>query len=351
MSNKTTRHIKAAVFAAAFLAFSHLSDAQDVHIAVPDITPPSGADTVSVVFIGDVMMHSRQLGYDSREFLGRIEPLLSGADIAVANAEFTMAGPPYTGYPRFSSPDDYACDICRNGVDVLMVANNHILDKGSAGFRRTLDKMPCPFTGAGRDAAEFAERNPLIVPCKGMRIAFVNFTYGTNLGGESLWPKVNRMDKDAISAQIARARERGADFIIALPHWGVEYSLVHNRSQEEWAVFLKEQGVDAVIGAHPHVVQDTCFIGSIPVVYSMGNAISNMSAPNTQLGLAVVLRMVCHNPSGARSLLRPELHFLWCSLPGEIGDNYLVVEAEDHVSDHPRMKQTLERVKEKTGIE
>ena len=304
-----------------------------------------------MVFIGDVMMHSRQLGYDSREFLSRIEPLLSGSDIAVANAEFTMAGPPYTGYPRFSSPDSYADDICRSGVDVLTVANNHILDKGSAGLMRTLDKMPCPFTGAGRDAGEFADVNPLIIPCKGMRIALVNFTYGTNLGGESQWPKVSRMDKASVSAQVARARERGADFIIALPHWGTEYKLVHDASQEEWAVFLMEEGVDAVVGAHPHVVQDTCFIGGKPVFYSMGNAVSNMSAPNTQLGLAVVLRMVNHRPSGARSMLRPELHFLWCSLPGEIGGNYLVVEAEDYISGHPKIKQTLERVKEKTGIE
>lgn len=313
-----------------------------------------------MTFIGDVMMHSAQLRYDSSAFLAELEPLFAGADISVANAEFTMAGPPYTGYPAFSSPDDYAANVAGNGVDVLLTANNHILDKGSAGMRRTLDLLPVPFTGSGRDSSEFASLNPLVLCCKGLRIALVNFTYGTNLGATAEWPLVNRMNRDRIRAQIARARRVGADFVIALPHWGVEYRLNPCEEQVAWAEFLVENGVDAIIGGHPHVVQDTTFMKGVPVVYSMGNAVSNMSAPNTRLALAVVLRMTSERPFGRKELLRPELHFLWCTLPGRLTQGYCTIEVDRYLdkrnlwinpSDWDEMVGTLERVKAQTGIE
>ena len=93
------------------------------------------------------MMHSRQLQYDHSLFLKDLAPLLSEADLAIANAEFTLAGPPYTGYPAFSAPDGYKNSILDAGVDVLLTANNHILDRGSAGLERTLKQYDC-FAGS-----------------------------------------------------------------------------------------------------------------------------------------------------------------------------------------------------------
>ena len=330
-------------------------------MAIPPVpVPETTVDTVTMVFIGDVMMHSGQLRYDSSDFLAELGPLLSGADISVANAEFTMAGPPYTGYPAFSAPDDYASNVTEHGVDVLLTANNHILDKGSAGMRRTLDILPVPFTGSGRDGGEFESLNPLVLSCKGLRIALVNFTYGTNMVATSAWPAVNYMNRERISAQIARARKAGADFVIALPHWGTEYRLNPDGEQLRWADFLVECGVDAIVGAHPHVVQDTTFIKGVPVIYSMGNAVSNMSAPNTRLELAVVLRMTNERPFGKKELLRPELRFLWCTLPGRLKRTYCTIEVDKYLdkrnmwltpSDWDDMVATLGRVKAQTGIE
>ena len=108
-------------------------------------------DTISMVFIGDVMMHTKQLSYDHSGFLSEIAPLLSDADVAVAGMEFTLAGKPYTGYPAFSAPDSYLQSIKDAGVDVLLAANNHILDKGAAGLERTLGIYEGEqFAGAGR---------------------------------------------------------------------------------------------------------------------------------------------------------------------------------------------------------
>lgn len=317
-------------------------------------------DTISMVFIGDVMMHTKQLSYDHSGFLSEIAPLLSDADVAVAGMEFTLAGKPYTGYPAFSAPDSYLQSIKDAGVDVLLAANNHILDKGAAGLERTLGIYEGEqFAGAGRDSIEFDRHNPLIISCKGARIALVNFTYGTNLDSDSPWPKVSRMHKAEIATQFERARRRGADFVIALPHWGTEYRLLHDKSQEEWAHWLASQGADAIVGAHPHVVQDTCNIDGVPVIYSMGNAVSNMSAPNTQLELAVELRLIFNRLTGEGRVAEPVLHFLWCSRPGGKGLNYNTILINDNLqnqqawlnpSDWRNMFSTLERVRKTTGI-
>lgn len=317
-------------------------------------------DTVSLAFIGDVMMHSPQLRYDHGGFLRDIAPLLSEADFAVAGMEFTLAGQPYTGYPAFSAPDSYLNSIKDAGVDILLTANNHILDKGDAGLERTLRQYEGSIhTGTGRDSLEYYRNNPLIISCKRARIALINFTYGTNLPGRSAWPKVSRMDKAEIARQFAEARRRGADFIIVLPHWGTEYRLKHDASQEEWARWLVGQGADAIVGAHPHVVQDTCHIAGVPVIYSMGNAVSNMSAPNTQLGLAVTLDLVFNPLSGETRVEEPQLHFLWCSRPGGKSGNYNTILVDKYLNhkelwsnpaDWRNMMSTLERVRKTTGI-
>ena len=298
------------------------------------------------------MMHARQLQYDHSHFLDDLKPLLSGADLAIANAEFTLAGPPFTGYPAFSAPDGYLTSILDAGVDVLMTANNHILDRGSEGLERTL-KQYTVFTGSGLDETQYRRNNPLIVTVKGIRIALVNFTYGTNLGSSSAYPRVSLMKREEIGRQMKRAREL-ADFVIVLPHWGNEYELLHSPSQEDWAGWLVEQGADAIVGAHPHVVQDTTHINGVPVLYSLGNAVSNMSAVNTRLELAAVLRIT------RGRILGPELHFLWCTLPGKKTEGYRTVVVEEQLgrrddwldkTDYDNMTETLARVRKVTGIE
>ena len=217
-------------------------------------------DTLTIVLIGDVMMHARQLDYDCRTFLEPIRSRLEAADIAIANMEFTLAGAPYSGYPAFSAPDAYADYVADCGVDVFLMANNHILDKGRTGLQRTLGKYRAMdrirFAGAAETPQEDSLAFPLMLTAKGLRIALINTTYGTNTGDPSGWPKVHTEDKAEIAAAVRRARNLGADWIIALPHWGLEYQLKHAAGQEKMARWLHDAGVDAVIGAHPHVVQD-----------------------------------------------------------------------------------------------
>ena len=325
-------------------------------------------DTVTVRLIGDVMMHMPQLRHDYAEFFSRIAAPMRAADLAVANMEFTLAGPPYTGYPCFSAPDAYAWTACETlGLDLMLTANNHITDKGRAGLERTLeiydairDSLGVRQTGSARSPEEEAAQMPAILTAKGLTIAFVNFTYGTNLDPTPYeWPRPGRMDREAVAAQIARAKAQKADFIVALPHWGEEYHLRHSKEQADWAAWLAGEGVDVVVGAHPHVVQDSTHIGAVPVIYSMGNAVSNMSKENTRLELMVTLRFTRDDWSGRKRMLEPELRFLWCTLPGKLIPGYATLFVDEWTghrsewrdkTDYDEMLRTLERVKAGTGI-
>ena len=126
-----------------------------------------------------------------------------------------------------------------------------------------------------------------------------------------------------------------------------------------WVMPMHGQGVDAVVGAHPHVVQDTSRIGGMPVVYSMGNAVSNMSKENTRLELMVTLRFTHDDWSGRKRMLEPELRFMWCCLPGCLIPGYATLFVDEwegrraawrQPSDYDEMMRTVERVRAGTGI-
>ena len=351
-----------------FLVFALLpvrSAAQDFH-SLPQARPIK-TDTLSLFIIGDVMMHSAQFGYDHRKFLKNVSHRMRGADICIANMELTLGGKPYSGYPAFSSPEyiaEYLAGEC--GADIRLTSNNHIMDRGSSGLERTLkiysslrDSTGTVYTGSALSPEDRESNFPLTFRRKGIKIAIINCTYGTNARGSEDWPRTEYMDRENLGAAFRRARESGADFIVALPHWGVEYSLRHSPEQEKWAEWMTGQGADIIVGTHPHVVQDTAHIGKVPVIYSLGNAVSNMSAPNTRLELAVSLSFTKDIVTGSATMLEPRLHFMWCCLPGRLTDSYSTVFVDEWLSrrnawilpaDHDNMTATLRRVTASTGI-
>ena len=316
--------------------------------------PPE--DTLTLYAVGDIMSHGAVIrdaaknGYEG--FFKHIEKDIQGADIAVGNMEFPLAGKPWSGYPNFSGPDAYAAYLSRVGFDVLLSANNHILDKGSAGAERTVRELEAQnirYTGMAANAQKDTLLNPLILSLKGIRIAFVNFTYGTNLGSSKAWPKVQRMDTLSLKPVMERARNQ-ADLILVFPHWGIEYAQKHSARQEETARWLIAQGAHAIVGAHPHVVQDVQWIDGVPVFYSLGNALSNQNDPPARLEAALTLRFVLRLGEPPR-LLEPRLDFLWCTKPGMVEDSFSAVPVslpESYwkvPSDYSLMKSTLNAIR------
>ena len=287
-------------------------------------------DTVSLFIVGDIMSHravsksAEEFGFSS--FFKHLQDRIDKADLAIGNMEFPLAGKPYTGYPAFSGPDAYAQYLSDVGFDVFLTANNHILDKGTAGLRRTIDVLEQKgliYTGVARDERADTLLNPLLLHVRGLRIAVINFTYGTNTGPWDPWPKVNYMRKKDILPMLKRGRE-AADLVLVFPHWGTEYQLHHDKQQEDMARWLVENGADVIVGAHPHVIQDVGYVGESLVVYSLGNALSNQNDLNSRLELALTLRVVLEEDQSPR-LLEPLFEYIWCTKPGMVEDSYAAV--------------------------
>lgn len=271
--------------------------------------PLCAQETLSLLFAGDAMGHDPQFQwaynpqtdtYNYEPNFRYVMPYINKSDLAIVNLEVTLGGKPYSGYPTFSTPDSYKDALVNCGFDVIELANNHILDRGKRGLERTLDKVAdCPNVGAYRDSADRAERYPLILELQGLRIALFNVTYGTN-GFFPVKPNiVNYIDTAQIAADLLSLEGKDIDMKIMSIHWGDEYVTKAIPKQRELARWLANQGFDLIIGGHPHVVEDAEYLTvtrvrdnkevqvQVPVLYSLGNLISNQRRLNTNGGIMV----------------------------------------------------------------
>ncbi|MDE5677288.1 CapA family protein [Phocaeicola sp.] len=289
----------------------------------------SAQDHISLLFVGDLMQHQAQIdaarqgdGYCYDDCFRHVRAEISKADIAVGNLEVTLGGAPYHGYPVFSAPDEYLFAIKEAGFDVLLTANNHCLDKRKTGLERTirmLDSLNISHVGTYRNKEERHANYPLLIDKNGFRIALLNYTYGTNGIKPDAPNVVNYIDKEQIKEDILDARRKFPDVIIACMHWGVEYRSFPERSERDLADWLISQGVDHVIGSHPHVLQPM-EIKKNPrtparhvVVYSLGNFISNMSKEKTDGGAMV--RLDLQRVFRITRLVDCEYALIWTSRP------------------------------------
>jgi poly-gamma-glutamate synthesis protein (capsule biosynthesis protein) len=242
-------------------------------------------------------------GYDYKPCFQYLRPYLQQADIVIGNLEVTFAGEPYKGYPAFSSPDELADALDWAGFDILVNANNHALDRGRKGLERTLDVLnqkEIIQTGTFANPDNRSLSYPLIVEKKGIRIALLNYTYGTNGIKDRPPAIVNRIDRTLISEDLRKAKTAEPDFILVSIHWGNEYQLAESPEQRELAGFLFENGAHAIIGSHPHVVQPIRGEGSGNlVVYSMGNLISNQRNRGRDGGILLEMELIKKNADTA----------------------------------------------------
>ncbi len=265
-------------------------------------------DSASMVWVGDAMQHQAQLSsarnasddsYSYAHYFDSIADYIASADYAVANLETPLGGAPFTGYPAFCAPDSYAEALRDVGFDLLLCANNHILDRRDRGLHRTittLDSLSIPHTGIYHDTHHRSQSSPMIVDVGGFKVAILNYTYGTNgftVQGEAI---VDYIDRQLMASDVAEARNLGAELVAVAVHWGEEYHLLPSRSQQSLAGYLKELGVDMIIGSHPHVVQpmelSTDSTGQRQfLIYSLGNFISAMRTVDTRGGAMVRLHL------------------------------------------------------------
>lgn len=272
--------------------------------------------TATIVSIGDTLVHSQNFKdaydsetgiYDFSSFFKYITNHFDGT-VNVGNCEATFAGAKkgYSGYPTFNSPEHLAVDLKELGLNIMTTANNHTLDSGFTGLESTLgylDEAGLEHTGSARTQEE--QDKILMKDLNGIKTAFLAFTYGTNgipvpQGKEfcvnqfakwkSDWSSYT-IDYDFMKKKIEQAKSEGAEAICVSMHWGIEYQTKENKEQDQLAEWLVKNGVNVILGCHPHVPQPLKMITTTDengverkgaCIFSMGNFFSAQTFPNTR---------------------------------------------------------------------
>ena len=262
--------------------------------------------SIHIRMVGDVILHDAVCsvsqtpeGYCFDPLFANVTASVQEADIAIANQESILGGAELgiSGYPAFNSPYEEGDALVNAGFRVILQASNHTLDQGAQGVYNCLNYWSSSHPDIavlGIAATPEAASNIYVYEKEGFRIAILNYTYGSNsyeglLADPTTCCLLNVLSEDKVASDIARAKEM-ADFIIVCPHWGNEYENYPCELQEEWKNFFFEQGVNLVIGAHPHVIQPVEMVvdessgRQMLVYYSLGNFVSNQSYANTMVG-------------------------------------------------------------------
>ena len=265
----------------------------EVVTATPEPTPEPQPESITLLMVGDILLHTpveksakREDGsYSYDAIFANTKDLIEAADLALVNQEVILGGTELgiSGYPRFNAPYEVGDDLVEAGFDVICHATNHAMDKGKEGVTNCLDFWEENYpeiTILGLhdnpdDALYIFEKD-------GMKIAFLNYTYGTNgiaLPSDMPYAVDLLGNKDKVISDIQYA-ESVADFTVVCPHWGTEYRLTADASQQKWAKLFLENGVDLVIGTHPHVIEPVEVLTdeetghSMLVYYSLGNFVN-----------------------------------------------------------------------------
>ncbi|MFZ0140047.1 MAG: CapA family protein [Aeromicrobium sp.] len=269
-----------------------LKAGDDFVLSQPSESRPGAVVTTTIV--GDIML-GRRVG-DSLQRRGdpsaAFRPLakrLASADITVGNLESTLSksGAPRQGGDSFGAAPSVLAGLRLAGFDLLSVANNHLGDYGNDAIGETLDKLTDAgfrTVGAGTDLARATQ--PVVITVHGVRVGFVaTDSIGETPAARRSSPGTNRidapprtgpLDRRALDRVADSVRDLDADVVIAMPHWGTQYTNRPERSQRRIARALADAGVDVVVGGHPHWVQGWESIGDATVVHSLGNFIFDM---------------------------------------------------------------------------
>lgn len=253
--------------------------------------------------------------YDFSPIYEFIADDIASADISYINQESLIGGDsrPISSYPRFNTPDAMGDAVAELGFDVVNVAHNHMLDSGNTDF---LEYCAGYFTERGINVLgyypnEGSTEDIMIIERKGIKVAFLTYTYSTNGIRNSSDSEfvIPYFDKALIEKQVAIAKEK-ADVVIVSAHWGNEYSYRINSMQEEYAEYLCELEVDVILGMHSHCIQPMEWKTSESgyktlTVYSLGTMVSGIRKGMSALAGILTLDIVKDGETGEITIESP----------------------------------------------
>ena len=258
-------------------------------------------DEALLMFTGDLMNQTRQQlaaktedgTYIYNDSFSLVKNIFAKADFVTGNLESLLSNTsPYMseekelgGQPHCNGPSTYLDAVRYAGFDALVTANNHMTDNGERGLVQTLDEIDeykFAHTGTFRDDKE---QRFIIVDVNGIKIALM--AYSEKFNGKDITidedkreTMLNRFTKEAVEKDVKDAKAKGAEYIIAYNHWGVEYTNDYNEDQAKSAKIMADAGVDFILGSHPHALQTYDVITAsdnrqVPIIYSLGNFVSH----------------------------------------------------------------------------
>ena len=269
-------------------AGEHASDV--IYPAMTESQKTAFNNAFRITFAGDLILLEDQVklgntgnGYDFSDVFERAKPYISSADLAIGVFEGPMAGKD-KGYTvgnfkdgkklYLNFPDEFALAVKNAGFDLVTTANNHLMDKGEEGAKRTLEvlnRTGLDHTGSYRDAEDKEKHRIKVIEKDGMKIAVLSYTFCSNYvsnddlidGKYSYITSVicgtqgERFEKlkAAVEEDFKQARALSPDLILVLPHIGTQFSNTPDEEQKVWFKIFKENGADIILGDHPHVVE------------------------------------------------------------------------------------------------
>lgn len=264
--------------------------------------------TLSLLMVGDILLHTpveeaakqEDGSYNFDDIFANVQEEIQAADLAIVNQEVILGGEDLgiSGYPAFNGPFAVGDALMEAGFDVICHGTNHALDKGKKGLINCINFWQKEYPQAavlGIHDSQESQDEIYIYEQDGIKVAILNFTYGTNgIAMPSEMPYAVDMLEEKKVAEAIRKAEELADFTVVCPHWGTEYQLQQSSAQEKWAKLFAENGVDLVLGTHPHVIQPIEWVvdeesgHEMLVYYSLGNFVNWTSSS----GAGIANRMV-----------------------------------------------------------
>ncbi|MCR6112291.1 CapA family protein [Bacillus sp. A301a_S52] len=310
---------------------------------------------------GDVLLHNRvykkakrkiRRGYDFNGMFEGVRHLFTQGDLTIVNQESIIGGEELglSSYPRFNSPVEIGETLKELGVDIVNLANNHVLDKGEEGILKSIEnweKLGIPYVGAYK--SEEDQQDLRIFNKNGLKICFLSYTKrmaGVKIpkGKEYLVDSFEKASVNKISKFIREIRKQKiVDVIVLSVHYGKEYHLFPTSDQKEISASLADAGADVIIGHHPHVLQPPAYILSSRgtktfTAYSLGNFFSGQKGVYRQIGAFLTLDVVKKNNSPIVKAINPKMQLTFCD-SSDKGDYKMhllkdIVNEREHIKTH-----------------
>ncbi len=256
---------------------------------------------VGDILCGNLMLEDAKIGenYDFTSMLEGVKDYTELADVTIGTMETNFLQQEYSGNQKYNSPISFAQAVKNMGIDIVSTSHNHSLDYGLEGLKQTKRNLEeIGYTVVGTKE-HMEDKNYIIQEVKGIKIAFLAYTYGFSNEDSILQEEkkyVSVFESNLAKQDIQEAKTEGAEYICVMMHWGQINETRASEEQKQIAEELVQNGANIIVGAHPTVVEEMKMMKNAEgedcfVAYSVGNYISSLSDENSEIEMILDIQL------------------------------------------------------------